>query len=63
MALAWRGAVVGAVALLLLIVSAKIALPQPAAWSGVQPQDAWSCPVTHPVKGNLTPTDPREVCI
>jgi hypothetical protein len=63
MALAWRGAVVGAVALLMLTVSARIALPQPGARPGVQPQDAWTCSATHPIKGNFTPTGPREVCI
>jgi hypothetical protein len=63
MALAWRGAVVGAVALLLLIVSAKIALPQPSARPGVQPQDAWTWPATHSIQGTFTPTDPPEVCI
>jgi len=29
MALAWRGALVGAVALVMLIIAAKVALPQP----------------------------------
>lgn len=30
---------------------------------GVPPQSAWTCPITHPIKGNFTPTDPREYCI
>jgi len=30
---------------------------------GIPPQDAWTCPLTHPIKGNFTPTDPREYCI
>ena len=63
MALAWRGVLVGVVALFMLIISAKVVLPQPVARPGVQPQDAWTCPGTHPIKGNFTPTDPREVCI
>lgn len=53
MALVWRGAVVGVVALLMLIISATIALPQPVARPGVEPQDAWTCPATHPIKGQL----------
>ncbi len=63
MPLAWRGAVVTAVALLMLILSANVVLPQPAKRPGVEPLDAWTCPATHPIKGNFTPTDPREVCI
>lgn len=30
---------------------------------GVPPQSAWTCPLSHPIKGNFTPTDPRELCI
>jgi hypothetical protein len=63
MALAWRGAVVGAVALVMLILAANVALPQPGGRPGIEPEDAWTCPATHPIKGNFTPTDPREVCI
>jgi hypothetical protein len=57
----------------LLAVSARLALaallltgtvaaaqtPRP----GVPPQGPWTCPITHPIKGNFTPTDPRERCI
>jgi hypothetical protein len=63
MSLVWRGAVVGVVGVIMVILAASIALPQPAARPGVQPQDAWTCPGTYPIKGNFTPTDPREVCI
>lgn len=30
---------------------------------GVPPPGGMSCPLTHPIKGNFTPTDPREYCI
>lgn len=30
---------------------------------GAPPADAWTCPATHPIKGNFTPTNPRELCI
>jgi len=61
MALAWRGVVVGMLSLLML--ASTIALAQPTPRPGVEPQDAWTCPATHPIKGNFTPTDPRELCI
>jgi len=38
MTLAWRGAVVGGVAVLMLILAANVVLPQPR--PGVEPQDA-----------------------
>jgi hypothetical protein len=60
MALAWRGAVVGAVALLMLFLAATVALPQPR--PGVEPYDAWTCPLSHPIKGNLT-TYSGERCV
>ena len=63
MPLAWRGAVVGAIAVGMLILAANVVLPQTVARPGVQPQDAWTCPATYPIKGNFTPTDPREMCI
>jgi hypothetical protein len=62
-ALAWRGAVVAVVAMLMLILAANVVLPQPATRPGVEPADAWTCPATHAIKGNFTPTAPREVCI
>ncbi len=34
--------------------------PQPRL--GVPPKDAWTCPLTHPIKGNFT-TYSREPCI
>jgi uncharacterized protein (DUF2126 family) len=60
MTLAWRGAVVGGVAVLMLILAANVVLPQP--WPGVQPQDARTCPLSHPIKGNFT-TYSGERCI
>jgi hypothetical protein len=63
MALVWRGAVVCAVGLVMLIISANVALPQPVTPPGVEPQDAWTCPATHPIKGNFTSSDPHAVCI
>jgi hypothetical protein len=62
MSVAWRGAVVGAVALLMIILSATVVLPQPVTPSGVEPRDAWTCPATHPIKGNFT-TYSGEPCI
>jgi hypothetical protein len=62
-ALAWRGAVVAVVAMLMLILAANVVLPQPAKRPGVEPADAWTCPRRHAIKGTFTPTDPREVCI
>jgi hypothetical protein len=47
-----RGAVVGAVAVLMLILAANVVLPQPR--PGVEPQDARTCPLSHPIKGNFT---------
>lgn len=35
--------------------------PQPGQ-TGVPPQSAWSCPLTHPIKGNFT-THSGEPCI
>jgi len=60
MTLAWRGAVVGGVAVLMLILAANVVLPQPR--PGVDPQDAWTCPLSYPIKGNFT-TYSGERCI
>jgi hypothetical protein len=60
MTLAWRGAVVGGVAVLMLIFAANVVLPQPR--PGVEPQDAWTCPLSHPIKGNFT-TYSGERCV
>jgi hypothetical protein len=62
MALAWRGAVVALVAVLMLIFAANVALPQPVQRPGVEPQDAWTCPLSQPIKGNFT-TYSGERCI
>lgn len=45
-------------AILALGVSDSTAQPRP----GVPPQDAWTCPATHPIKGNFT-TYSGERCI
>jgi hypothetical protein len=52
MTLAGRGAVVGGVAVLMLILAANVVLPQPK--PGVEPQDAPACPLSHSIKGNFT---------
>jgi hypothetical protein len=60
MTLAWRGAVVGVVAVLMLIFAANVVLPQPR--PGVEPQDAWTCPLSHPIEGDFT-TYSGERCV
>jgi len=47
-------------AVLVLVVSTAAA--QTAPRPGVPPQDAWTCPLTHPIKGNFT-TYSGERCI
>jgi hypothetical protein len=51
-ALAWRGAVVCAVAVLMLILAANVVLPQPG--PGIAPQESRTCPSSHPIKGTFT---------
>ena len=60
MTLAWRGAVVGGVVVLMLILAANVVLPQPR--PGVEPQDVWTCPLSYPIKDNFT-TYSGERCI
>jgi hypothetical protein len=62
MALAWRVTVVGAIAVALLLFAATVSLPQPVGRPGVEPQGAWTCPLSHPIKGNFT-TYSGEQCI
>jgi hypothetical protein len=62
MTLAWRGAVVAAIAAVMLVISAKVVLPQPVMRPGVEPNDVWTCPLSHPIKGNFT-TYSGERCI
>jgi hypothetical protein len=45
--------------IILLVALPAAAQPRP----GVAPADAWTRPASHPIKGNFTPTDPRELCI
>ena len=52
MGLTLRGAVVGVVALLMLVLAATVVLPQP--WAGFELQDTWNCPLSHPIKGQFT---------
>ncbi len=47
----------------LLLTGSTAAAQTPATRPGVPPQSAWTCPLTQPIKGNFTPTDPREYCI
>lgn len=47
----------------LLLMGSTAAAQTPADRPGVPPQGPWTCPLTHPIKGNFTPTDPRERCI
>jgi hypothetical protein len=46
-----------------LLTGSTAAAQTPTARPGVPPQSAWTCPLTHTVKGNFTPTDPTEYCI
>lgn len=46
MSLAWRGAVVGVVALLMLILSITVSLPQPVRRPGVDAEEAGSAHLT-----------------
>jgi hypothetical protein len=38
----------------LLLAGSTAAAQTPAARPGVPPQDAWTCPLAHPIKGNFT---------
>jgi len=49
--------------LAILLLAASTAAAQTPSRPGVPPKDAWTCPLTHPIKGNFTPTDPKEYCI
>lgn len=46
----------------LLLVASTVAAQTPDARPRVPPQ-GMSCPISHPIKGNFTPTDPQEYCI
>lgn len=50
------------VAGLLLLAGTAAAAGTPSGRYGV-PGQGMSCPTTHPIKGNFTPTDPDEYCI
>jgi hypothetical protein len=47
----------------LLLMGSTAAAQTPSQRPGVPAQTAWACPVTHPIKGNFTPTNPRKYCI
>jgi len=47
----------------LLLMGSTVAAQTPTTRPGVPPQGPWTCPVSHPIKGNFTPTDPAEYCI
>lgn len=53
----------GVLALLVFVFPAASGFSQAGTRPGVTPKDAWTCPVSHPIKGNFTPTNPQEVCI
>jgi len=44
------------------VLAASTAAAQTPSRPGVPPQDAWTCPLTHPIKGNFT-TYSGERCI
>jgi hypothetical protein len=46
----------------LLLAGTTAAAQAPPARPGVPPKDAWTCPLTHPIKGNFT-TSSGERCI
>jgi hypothetical protein len=46
----------------LLFAGTTAAAQTPVARPGVSPQDAWTCPLSHPIKGNFT-TYSGERCI
>ena len=46
----------------LLLAGSTAAAQSPSARPGVPPQDAWTCPLPHPIKGNFT-TYSGERCI
>jgi hypothetical protein len=48
--------------LAVLVLAASTAVAQTPPWPGVEPRDAWTCPLTHPIKGNFT-TYSGERCI
>lgn len=48
--------------LAMLALTVSTALAQTSPRSGVPPQDVWTCPLTHPIKGNFT-TYSGERCI
>jgi hypothetical protein len=39
---------------ILVLASSRAAAQTPVARPGVPPQDAWTCPLSHPIKGNFT---------
>jgi hypothetical protein len=45
-----------------LVLAVSTAAAQTSPRPGVPPQDAWTCPLTHPIKGNFT-TYSGERCI
>src|SRR5262245_51842767 len=47
----------------LLVAGSTAAAQVPSTGQGVPPQSARTCPITHPIKGNFTPVDPRAYCI
>ena len=52
----------GAAALGLVWLAVAQAAESPSGKYGVPPKDAWTCPTTHPIKGNFT-TSSGERCI
>jgi hypothetical protein len=48
--------------LAVLVLAVSTAAAQTSPRPGVPPQDAWTCPLTHPIKGNFT-TYSGERCI
>lgn len=46
----------------LLLMGSTATAQTPATRPGVQPQ-GMTCPVSHPIKGNFTPTDSKEHCL
>ena len=49
--------------LTVVVLPSPVAAQTPPGRPGVEPANAWTCPLTHPIKGNFTPTNPRELCI
>jgi len=48
--------------LAVLVLAVSTAAAQTPSRPGVPPQDAWTCPLTHPIKGNFA-TYPGERCV